>query len=54
MLASQSKFLKGSLFGLPAGFALSEALNDKQRKQLTSEITKTAAPLGKSIANSVS
>ena len=54
MLASQRKFLKGSLFGLLAGFALGAALNDKQRKQLASEMKKTAAPLGKSIANSVS
>ena len=37
-----------------AGFALGAALNDKQRKQVASEIKKTAAPLGKSIANSFS
>ncbi|MGK0274994.1 MAG: hypothetical protein ACI9N0_001375 [Ilumatobacter sp.] len=54
MLAPQRKFLKGLLFGLLAGFALGAALNDKQRKQLASEIKRTAAPLGKSIANGVS
>lgn len=54
MLAPQRKFVKGLLFGLLAGFALGAALNDKQRKQLASEIKKTTAPLGKSMKNGVS
>ncbi len=54
MLTPQRKFLKGLLFGLVAGFAVGAALNDKQRNQLASEIKNTAAPLGRSIANTVS